>query len=180
MGTSGDVIDVDCFQDENGAWRTSPILTTTAAITRNADVLSYTHAGIIDDAQGTVLASIAVSAVKTGTTYALVASSTTYPIIKGNSGTQLGSSDGTTVVFGEAWANDGALRKCAVNWTGATRKVCMNGGALTSGAYDGSWSATAIYIGNVNDSTNQLSGNIGEVHIWTSALTDAQMQQVTT
>jgi hypothetical protein len=40
MGTSGDVIDVDCFQDENGAWRTSPILTTTAAVTRNADVLS--------------------------------------------------------------------------------------------------------------------------------------------
>jgi hypothetical protein len=55
MGTSGDVIDVDCFQDENGAWRTSPILTTTAAVTRNADVLSYASA--FDVAQGTAFCS---------------------------------------------------------------------------------------------------------------------------
>jgi hypothetical protein len=180
MGTSGDVIDVDCFQDENGAWRTSPILTTTAAVTRNADILSYTHAGVLDDAQGTALASVAVSASRTGTTYAIATSTTTYPIYKGNAGTQLGSNDGTSVLVGPAWANDGVQRKCASNWTGATRKLCMNGGALTSGAYDGSWNTAAIYIGNVNDTTSQLSGNIGEIHIWNSALTDAQMQQVTT
>ena len=56
MGTSGDVIDVDCVQDENGAWATSPILTTTAAVTRNADVLSYASA--FDVAQGTALCSV--------------------------------------------------------------------------------------------------------------------------
>jgi len=56
MGTSGDVIDVDCFQDENGQDRTSPILTTTAAVTRNADVLSYASA--FNVAQGTMACSL--------------------------------------------------------------------------------------------------------------------------
>jgi len=179
MGTSGDVIDVDCFQDENGAWRTSPILTTTAAVTRNADVLSYTHAGILDDAQGTILVTASVAAGQTGTTYVLSTSGAQFPLYKGNSGANLGSADGTTTLFGAAWANDGISRKCAVNWSGVSRKVCMNGGALNSGAYDGSWNATALYPGSAAGSI-QISGNIGEVHIWTSALTDAQMQQVTT
>jgi hypothetical protein len=178
MGTSGDVIDVDCFQDENGAWRTSPILTTTAAVTRNADVLSYTHAGILDDAQGTILASASVAAGQTGTTYILSTAGAQFPLYKGNSGANLGSSDGTTTLFGAAWANDGISRKCAVNWSGVSRKVCMNGGALNSGAYDGSWNATALYPGSAAGAI-QLSGNIGEIHIWTTPLTDAQMQQVT-
>jgi len=167
MGTSGDVIDVDCFQDENGAWRTSPILTTTAAVTRNADVLSYTHAGILDDAQGTILASASVAAGQTGTTYVLSTSGAQFPLYKGNSGANLGSADGTTTLFGAAWANDGISRKCAVNWSGVSRKVCMNGGALNSGAYDGSWNATALYPGSVVGSI-QMSGNIGEVHVWRS------------
>ncbi|MBK8858862.1 MAG: hypothetical protein IPN11_14610, partial [Opitutaceae bacterium] len=35
--TSGDVIEVDCAQYEVGAYASSPIITTTASLTRNAD-----------------------------------------------------------------------------------------------------------------------------------------------
>lgn len=48
----GDAIDVDACQDEAGTFITSPIITTTAAVTRNADLLSYTEAANVNSAQG--------------------------------------------------------------------------------------------------------------------------------
>jgi hypothetical protein len=53
ISTSGDAIDVDCVQNEAGAVATSPIVTTTATVTRNADSLTYQTAGNIDFAVGT-------------------------------------------------------------------------------------------------------------------------------
>jgi hypothetical protein len=52
--TSGDAIAVDFTQLEAGAVRTSPIPTTTAAVTRNADVISKTGvSGFIGQTEGT-------------------------------------------------------------------------------------------------------------------------------
>jgi hypothetical protein len=54
ISTSGDAIDVDCVQNEAGAVATSPIVTTTATVTRNAEALSYQTASNIDFAVGTI------------------------------------------------------------------------------------------------------------------------------
>jgi len=179
MGTSGDVIDVDCFQDENGAWRTSPILTTTAAVTRNADVLSYTHAGVFDDAQGTILATANPSSGNNLTAFVISMNDSNSALFKGQNGTQLACDDGTTILYHSAWPNTGNPRKAAVKWTGAVKTACLAGASPTSDAYDGSFNATSLQIGR-RGATTVFGGNIGEVHIWTTALTDAQMQQVTT
>ena len=46
FGTSGDEIIVDCCQDEGGVNVSTPIITTTATVTRNADALTYPVANL--------------------------------------------------------------------------------------------------------------------------------------
>lgn len=58
IAVSGDAIIVDYVQDEVGTTCSNPILTTSAAVTRVADVLTYTTAGNINDTEGTLLATI--------------------------------------------------------------------------------------------------------------------------
>jgi len=182
MGTSGDVIDVDCFQDENGAWRTSPILTTTAAVTRNADVLSYASA--FDVTQGTALCSCSsASPVNNGDVYILSGDSNgrLLYINNPNARNETYTYDGTSIAGQTTGSSlNTGTRKRAVRWGGAMR-ICADSLLGGSSAFDGSMgAATTMYVGSTSGGISQPSGNIGEVHIWTSALTDAQMQQVTT
>lgn len=55
--TLGDAIAVDFVQDEDGIDATNPIYTTTAAATRNADVLNYPNSNI-NDIEGTIAATV--------------------------------------------------------------------------------------------------------------------------
>lgn len=66
-------------------------------------------------------------------------------------------------------------RKRAASWGGATKTVCGDGVAPTSGAFDGSFgSGAAIEIGN------SLNGYIGPVAIYNYQMTDAELQALTT
>jgi len=180
MGTSGDVIDVDCFQDEDGAWRTSPILTTTAAVTRNGDVLSYATA--FDVAQGTALCS-ATSATDTSSGGYLLtgdANGRFSYLTGGSPRTYTSSYDGTLQagVTGKSLAS--AVSKRVTRW-GVDQRCCADGTLGGVQVFDGTMgAATTLYVGCSSAGVTQLSGNIGEVHIWNTPLTDAQMQQVTT
>jgi len=180
MGTSGDVIDVDCFQDENGAWRTSPILTTTAAVTRNADVLSYASA--FDVTQGTALCS-ATSATDTSSGGYLLTGDANgrFSYLTGGSPRAFTSSyDGTLQagVTGNSLAS--AVSKRVTRW-GVDQRCCADGTLGSVQVFDGTMgAATTLYVGCSSAGVTQLSGNIGEVHVWNAPLTDAQMQQVTT
>jgi hypothetical protein len=176
FGTAGDVFEFDISQDENGAWPTSPIITTTAAVTRNPDTLSYTSAGFINDTAGTVIASVAVASAQTTTTYAVSTNNTFVMLYKGNFGANLSSQDGTSQINTGTWSNDGLVKKIGLTWSGSARGVCFNGGTVTAGAYDGSWNATSIQVGTLG--ANYLGGYIGDIHVWTTALTDTQLQQV--
>jgi hypothetical protein len=181
MGTSGDVIDVDCFQDENGAWRTSPILTTTAAVTRNADVLSYASA--FDVTQGTSLCSIKSDVPhNTSDIYFLNGDSANASIgylLSAVAKTTSYVYDGTSNTTAAGLSVTTNISKRASRW-GPNLRVCADGTLGAQVAFDGSMGATAtLYVGCSQASINHLSGNIGEVHIWTPPLTDAQMQQVT-
>lgn len=184
MGTSGDVIDVDCVQDENGAWATSPILTTTAAVTRNADVLSYASA--FDVAQGTALCSLRSDIpVNSG--------SIIYALQGGTGGSAsfvyTNSADARTISRAYDGANVAAvtsadittgIRKKAVRW--GTDLVCAGDGILgTVKPFDGSMGVSStLFVGCNSISTEPLSGTIRDVHIWPTPLTDTQMKQVTT
>lgn len=182
MGTSGDVIEVDGFQDENGAWRTSPILTTTAAVTRNADALSYASA--FDVTQGTVLCSLR-SDVPVGSgseIYALSSESTARFVYWASTRerTSMAAYDSTTIISANTGSSiNTGIRKRGVRW-GADFLACSDGVIGTAGAFDGSMGSSAILrVGCDSSGGSQLSGPIREVHIWPTSLTDVQMQQVT-
>lgn len=179
MGTSGDVIDVDCVQDENGAWATSPILTTTAAVTRNADVLSYASA--FDVAQGTALCSVMSSIPINSGSQTIILDSTNCTIMYLNSAsarTTTLSYDGlnTATVTGNDITT--AICKRAVRW-GADLRMAADGMLGTATAFDGGMGASGT-IEIAGEYGIQLSGTIRDVHIWPTPLTDTQMKQVTT
>lgn len=181
MGTSGDVIDVDCVQDENGAWATSPILTTTAAVTRNADVLSYASA--FDVAQGTALCSVKSSSpINTTNIYSLCGDSGNASIqytISTNARNIGRAYDGTTLASATGLNLNTSISKRITRW-GSDLRVCIDGTLSTSVAFDDSMGITpTLFVGNNASSTEQLSGTLREVHIWPTPLTDAQMKQVT-
>jgi hypothetical protein len=179
MGTSGDVIDVDCFQDENGAWRTSPILTTTAAVTRNADVLSYASAFAV--ANGSAACSLQ-SGVPVSTSNAVaLAGDANARMMYFTSATARNSGavwDATNTATATGNSISTGIRKRASRW-GADLMLCADGTLGTTQPFDGSMGAsTTMYVGCNQAGDDQLSGNIGEVHVWNAPLTDAQMQQV--
>lgn len=179
--TSGDAIDVDMVQDEPGAMAGSPIATTTVGVTRNADILYYQKVGNLSDTAGTAVL-----------TYSVDMDQATHPVtieplgtdVNGriaysgstNSPTLSRSYDGTNTLTstGTTHAN-GAMRKHAVNWTGATGKITSEGaGSVSSGSYDGGWGAADIVnVGGL--SGLEVFGNIRNVAILPTAVTDSQL-----
>ena len=164
--TSGDAIAFDYAQDEAGSVFTSPILTTTATATRNADQLSYQTTSNISDTAGAISAKVerddwtdAGGTIGNGTTTGLALSSS-------NSGVQ--ALDGTNTVNGPS-GTPTSQEQLAIGWSGSTLKAASGGTIGTSGSYDGSFNLSVIAV--------EAKGNIADLNIWTSALTDAQLQE---
>lgn len=183
LATSGDVIEVDCCQDENGAWRTSPILTTTAAVTRNADVLSYADA--LTSNNFTALASVQfndVSSISDRRAFQVYADLSNYWFLSMVNATDTRYTSViagafTTLIKTSTSISKNTIQKLIASASStAGKKVTRNGLAVTSDANINNVNISDLNIGG----SGGLSGNIGEVHIWATALTDAQMQQVTT
>jgi len=172
-GTLGDAIDVDCVQNEAGAVATSPIVTTTAAITRNADSLTYQTAGNIDFAVGTLYGEIKTPVGSATRTFVSVGDSTTS--VNNIQTTQWRVNDGTTVVTKSGLSDiTTAKRKRAVSWGGAGLSVTGDGLAPETGAFDGAFgSGATITIGTA------LNGYVGPVAIYNYQMTDAELQAIT-
>lgn len=169
LSTSGDAIDVDCAQNEAGAVATSPIVTTTAAVTRNAESLTYQTASNWSDAAGTAyieaqpLAWVAGGAIGSATNGLLLSAA--------NSGAT--ASDGTNTANGPAGSPSGR-KKLALRWGGGAMTVASGGVVGTPGTYDGAMGLASIGIA-VNSSTY-----CGPVAIYNYQMTDAELQALTT
>jgi len=173
ISTSGDAIDVDVVQNEAGAVATSPIVTTTAAVTRNADSLSYQTASNIDFAVGTFyckaqsnIQQFGRNAVKIGASYIGIGNTdlTTWRVYDGTTTTvKTGLSDIST-----------SARKRANSWGPANTLLTGDGLVSTSGTFDGSFGDGATML--IGDN---LNGYIGPVAIWNYQMTDAQLQAIT-
>ena len=168
ISTSGDAIDVDCVQNEAGAAATSPIVTTTAVVTRNADSLTYQTASNWSDTEGTAyieaqpLSWVAGGAIGSATNGLLLSAS--------NSGAT--ASDGTNTANGPAGTPSGR-KKLALRWGAGAMTVASGGVIGTPGTYDGGMGLASVGIA-VNSSTY-----IGPVAIYNYAMTDAELQAIT-
>lgn len=179
MGTSGDVIDVDCFQDENSGWPTSPILTTTAAVTRNADVLTY--ASVFDVTKGSCCCSVSSDA-QTGTSIYMIGSDSLGRLMylaTATGRTQGTVYDGASTVSASGSDLNTGMRKRGSRW-GADMRASADGSISGSQVFDGSMGATGnIYIGCSETGVATINGFIKNVYIWDIELTNAQLGQVT-
>ena len=168
ISTSGDAIDVDCAQNEAGAVATSPIVTTIAAVTRNADSLTYQTASNWSDTEGTAyieaqpLAWVAGGAIGSATNGLLLSAA--------NSGAT--ASDGTNTANGPAGSPSGR-EKLAMRWGGGAMTVASGGVVGTAGTYDGGMGLASVGIA-VNSSVY-----CGRVAIYDYAMTDAELQAIT-
>jgi len=175
ISTSGDAIDVDCVQNEAGAVATSPIVTTTATVTRNAESLTYQTAGNIDSAVGTIFYIAQLTSAIDITRYAIkVGASGSYLI--SSTATRNRNYDGTNTCEKIGLSDiRTAPRKRAVTWGPAGLSSTGDGLVPQTSAFDGDWGdgATISIINNSN-------GYIGPVAIYNYQMTDAELQALTT
>ena len=169
ISTSGDAIDVDCVQNEAGAVATSPIVTTSATVTRNADSLTYQTASNWSDTAGTAyieaqpLSWVAGGAIGSATNGLLLSAA--------NSGAT--ASDGTNTANGPAGSPSGR-KKLALRWGAGAMTVASGGVVGTPGTYDGGMGLASVGIA-VNS-----SAYCGPVAIYNYQMTDAELQALTT
>ena len=175
ISTSGDAIDVDCVQNEAGTAATSPIVTTTATVTRNADSLTYQTAGNIDFAVGTLFAT-ALSNIASATRGVVYVGSSYFGPTSAVSTTLFRISDGTTILTKSGLSDiSTGSRKRAGSWGGDGLKLTGDGLAPSVVAFDGSFGNGALI--NIGEG---LNGYVGPVAIYNYQMTDAELQALTT
>jgi hypothetical protein len=184
--TNGDAIAVDYVQHEEAAFLSSDIATTTATVTRNADILTYSPTGNIDKDKGTMYAEHTTPATfSTNATvfYADDNSSNNRLGIRNGSGNNgaaivsnnviaFNSTAGTTVVANTRY-------KAGMRWRMDDMAFIDSGavkGTDTSGAMP--LSLTQISVGE-RISTEHLFGYVRNAKIWKRPLSDAVLKGMT-
>lgn len=186
--TSGDAIAIDYVQNE-ASILTTPILTTTAAATRNADTVNLTDASLLTGATA-----LTVMAIGSNSTPATGINQTTFQI--DNSSVTVSSmfmrqTAGATAVFARDTAsviqmNDTIMGISATNRYRRKHLFTMATNNATAAVEDGTnktdTSCTLpvtnrISIGGQNGSS-QWGGNIHRFTIWKTGLTTAQLQDL--
>jgi hypothetical protein len=166
-------------QLEQAAFSSSYIPTTTVAVTRNLDTLTYPTAGNVLGTAGSAYAEFTLPIASTVTNqYVLdLNSGGNSPPMYYSIGGTLGIFDGTTQSLTPAFAASSVPQKIGSNWGGATMNTFAKGVAGTPAAFDGNMGAGAnMVVGNGNVLVTVAYGNVRNLLLWTTKLTDAQMQ----
>jgi hypothetical protein len=172
--------------NEVATFVSTPIPTTAATVTRNADVLTYDFAGNALASAGTTYSEVAVlqgtgSAIGSTTSYA-IAFGVEAPqgIAAGAAPTTYICRDGTTVVSKSGLTSAfGSVQKRANSWGATGQNVTGNGAAPANGAFDGDAGSTGIGIGCTPGGTNQWWGTVKNARIWQRQLADSVLQSLT-
>jgi len=158
----------------------SPIITTSAQVTRSADTPPLPIGSWYNTSQGTWFGQ--VDMMSTSGTPRIVGAtpSSKAPIEISNQAAAMFDN-----VFGVSTANTitaNTTQKIAAAWTGTTGLVCLNGGTVATGSQlNGYADLTTIGIGyNSTSNDNFINGRIAKISYYPTALTSAQLQALTT
>lgn len=171
--TSGDEIYIRYGGLEKASFSSSPILTTSASVTRNKDDLKY-QLGL--PANGTIYAEVYSKNSNVGS--GIVSKSLGIGPLNYNSDTGISFIDGTNthvLTYGQPFST--GIRKIAARWSGSagTMKLFKDGGASPEGAYNGGFNGgTEILIGQ-----NNFFGCIRNIKIWPRVLSDNELMSMT-
>jgi hypothetical protein len=169
--------------ENNVSFASSYIPTTTAAVVRNADVLTYPFAGNASATAGTAYAELGTEwSAATGATQAGIAFDVSLGALgnPNNVSTTIRSTDGINQVTKTGLTDmSAAVRKRASSW-GTGLIVTGDGVTVTTGTFDGAMGSTNIAIGCSATGTVAWFGTLRNVRIWTSQLPDGELQVITT
>lgn len=191
LAVSGDVIEVDFTQGEVGPVATSPIPTTTASATRNADVISLSGAvsGCIGQTEGTIYAEVdlrnitgnkVIVNLSNGTAdYRLllqIQTTNTLYFYSNNGGATTAIATGTVTT---------GTHKIAASYSSGNVQMYLDGSFLASGTMSNypTVSLTDVAIGTrISSGVYGLFFNdrIRAAALYTTRLTNAQLQALTT
>jgi hypothetical protein len=174
------------FQLETGSVATSPITTTTVAVTRNADVLTYAQTSNIL-ASGSCYAEVFTSDTATLGDRVCVGIKTagTIPLGIVFTANLFGAEfyDGTNNPIGTKNIAGNAVAKLAASWDAGTSvsRVIQNGVAF-SGSYNGNLlvAGTALAVGQNGSGGASLNGNLRNLQIYSQSQSAAYWQGRTT
>jgi len=184
--TSGDEVYAWQGQVETAAFISSPIPTTTAAVTRNAEVESFPTSGNIAAAAGTISLAFAPTHTPSGTValWGTYVDASNYTAIL---------HDGANLIFRKRIAASnydatianaftaGTSYKVAASWGVAGTTICLNGTIGTPHANTTSAQiAATMQFGADGNSLQQPFAAIKSPRIWTKQLSDATLQSITT
>jgi len=162
-------------QVELGSFASSYIPTTTVAVTRAADQLTYPSAGNISGAVGAAYCEIKTGSV-CGRSLSFNAGGT--GMIDAGTGDSLSfrAYDETNVVNVTVGDSSASTVKQAIAWGGSTLSAARNG-TTASGSFDGNMSPTGISIGGTTG--GELNGTIRNVRIWNRQLSASELRAIT-
>jgi hypothetical protein len=160
-------------QLELGTFATSYIPTTTVAVTRNADSLSYPVAGNFSDTAGTVYIAVNVQGHNSTGSNGLIGSGGSGLLYSQAVASQITTFDGTSssAVSGLVVGVSGRI---GATWSGAGKKVWSGGISDAGTAYDGSYNMANIVLGGVAGAVC-----LKDAKIWSRTLSDLEMVQIT-
>ena len=169
LATSGDQIHVDAGINHLGTELANPILTTNAAVTVNADVLTAPTSGNFSDSAGTILATVTRDTWATSNGSVVGSATRGLYTSAANSGVQ--GLDGTNTVNGPSGAPI-TQRKLGIRYSGVSLQAFAGNNFGSIGNYDGNFNLTNIGI------ATGIRGGIKDIAIWQSSLTDSQITEV--
>ena len=154
----------------------SPILTTSAAVTRAADILTLTGAAqtILASAQGTVLFEVMESSNDTTGPYILRASGSGYEIYPSNTNSYPSTYNGTTILStasAPTWTNS---NRVALSWNGSGRTVIATGITPSTDSNIKAVSTAPSYVGS-NGGNNAFFGWFPKTAIWSNRVTNSDL-----
>ena len=182
MAVSGDVIEVDFTQGEVGPVATSPIPTTAGTGSRSADAVSVTGAvsGSIGQTEGTIYVEVVLRSldiarrifgISDGTAsnrIALTMAASELRVIK----------DGATTLLPTA-TSAGTL-KVALAYSSAGLAISVNGSAVATDATSGVGTYNRVDLGQTEAGAAQFNDRIRAAALYTTRLTNAELQSLTT
>ncbi len=187
--TNGDAIAVDLVQNENGAFPTTPIATTTVAVARSADRTVFSTIAWLNAAAGSpgtvvVQATAPPSTSPTGAVIALQNNALSNRIVLYRGGTTptllVNSGSDQDNPSGGSWSAS-AVGKIGVAFANQDWALSFNGGSIQASSTSNVPAMELVSVGSWQDASSiPWYGYIKRISYWPTRLSNAALQTLTT